>query len=317
MNKNCKLTIGATLLLTTAFSGAEVKAQTCAIPPTCDSLGYTMSEADCDGAVIKCPFDTTKVYCPKLAQDGSNSQNYPCSSKYYLTFSSSSALGNRCDYGSSTPFTTQITLYTPDLICNATNTNPSATPAVSVGFGSDVLAQQKCQSAYLYAMNSKVVGCCNDEGEITTLLPPMLEATGVKVPAVVGEDYYVDGASVGTVVARDSGTSSGWSGVVATFAGLATKTEASALCTNLKTGGLNWSLASGDYTCLLGHFKPSLQLGKSTTNGPWVMTANGYGICAGSLFSDNSYPTSCSRNPDYSTQCKEDALHQVVCVASF
>ena len=315
MNKNCKRTLGATLLLTTAFSVTEGWTQTCAIPPTCESLGYTMSEADCEGAVIKCPFDTTKVYCPKLAQDGSG--DYPCSSQYYITTTSSSNFLNSCHYNTSSisDFST-IKLNTSTMICRATNAVPNNFPS-SKNFETGILAKQNCESAYRYAVQNKVIGCCNADGEVTVLLPPMLEVTGVKVPAVVGADYYVDGASVGTVVARDSGTSSGWSGVVATFAGMATKTEASALCTNLKTGGLNWSLASGNNTCLLGHFKPSLQLGQSTTTSPWVMTANGYGICLGSSFSNNSYPTVCSHDPDSYPQCKEEALHQVVCQASF
>ena len=32
MNKNCKMTIGAMLLLTTAFSAFPANAQTCAVP---------------------------------------------------------------------------------------------------------------------------------------------------------------------------------------------------------------------------------------------------------------------------------------------
>lgn len=65
MNKNCKMTIGAMLLLTTAFSAFSANAQTCAVPPTCESLGYDKSADECvDKAVLKCPFDENKIFVP-------------------------------------------------------------------------------------------------------------------------------------------------------------------------------------------------------------------------------------------------------------
>ena len=39
-------------------------AQTCVTPPSCETLGYTDTADKCDGdAMIKCPFDTSKVFC--------------------------------------------------------------------------------------------------------------------------------------------------------------------------------------------------------------------------------------------------------------
>ena len=36
----------------------------CAVPPTCDELGYAYSSAECyEQTILKCPFDDTKVYC--------------------------------------------------------------------------------------------------------------------------------------------------------------------------------------------------------------------------------------------------------------
>ena len=74
MNKNCKLTIGAMLLLTTAFSVAEVRAQTCVVPPTCEGLGYDKTASDCGGlAKLRCPFDDSKYFCTAyLNPDGSS-----------------------------------------------------------------------------------------------------------------------------------------------------------------------------------------------------------------------------------------------------
>ena len=48
-----------------AASGAAA-AQTCATPPSCETLGFTKSETDCDGLeALKCPFDQSKLYCPQ------------------------------------------------------------------------------------------------------------------------------------------------------------------------------------------------------------------------------------------------------------
>ncbi len=310
MNKNCKGTLGATLLLTTAFSVTEGMAQTCAIPPTCESLGYTMSEADCEGAVIKCPFDTTKVYCPKLAQDGSG--DYPCSSKYYITLSSGS-FKDDCNYSSlSATDSSSLGLRSAQIICRATNAAPSNFPS-STYFGKGILARQNCESAFRYASQNKVVGCCNADGNVTVSFPPMLEVTGVKPPVIIGQDYYIDGSSVGTIVWRSFDSSGNRTGAVATLVGMATKTEASTICANYKAGGLTWTLASGYNACRLGQYKSDLKIGSHPY---WVMTTNGYGICSSTNdLNDTSYH--CSMNPDSNSQCKEDALHQVVCQASF
>lgn len=41
-----------------------VQAQTCTILPTCEELGFTKSEADCNGkSFIRCPLNKGKVYC--------------------------------------------------------------------------------------------------------------------------------------------------------------------------------------------------------------------------------------------------------------
>ena len=67
MNKNCKMTIGAMLLLTTAFSVAEVRAQTCVVPPTCEGLGYDKSASDCGGlAKLRCPF-AVRLMIPNIS----------------------------------------------------------------------------------------------------------------------------------------------------------------------------------------------------------------------------------------------------------
>ena len=63
-----KLIAGAMLSLGAAFSFSEVQAQTCVVPPSCEELGYTMTEADCGDAVkfLKCPLDQSKMFCLNL-----------------------------------------------------------------------------------------------------------------------------------------------------------------------------------------------------------------------------------------------------------
>ena len=67
MNTRTDKILGASLTLA-AFSfitATQVAAQTCVTPPTCESLGYNKTTADCEGkTILKCPFDTSQVYCP-------------------------------------------------------------------------------------------------------------------------------------------------------------------------------------------------------------------------------------------------------------
>ena len=56
------------LLLTGAalvgLSGSAYAAIDCAVPPTCEELGYAYPSHWCENqAVLKCPFDQTKVFC--------------------------------------------------------------------------------------------------------------------------------------------------------------------------------------------------------------------------------------------------------------
>lgn len=49
----------AGLLFATSASALE----NCVTPPTCDELGFTANAAECSGAALKCPWDTTKAAC--------------------------------------------------------------------------------------------------------------------------------------------------------------------------------------------------------------------------------------------------------------
>lgn len=72
MNKICSLNLGTALLVSSVFSPAQiVLAQSCTIPPTCESLGYDKNPRDCvDKAILKCPLDKTKLFCSNGVADG-------------------------------------------------------------------------------------------------------------------------------------------------------------------------------------------------------------------------------------------------------
>ena len=73
MKKELKRILGASFL-TIAFSfigNTSALAQTCATPPTCESLGYTLTASQCTGrTVLKCPLDTSKIFCVSAAEAG-------------------------------------------------------------------------------------------------------------------------------------------------------------------------------------------------------------------------------------------------------
>ena len=77
MNIRTDKILGASLALA-AFSfitPSHVQAQTCITPPSCESLGYTMTEADCEGYnFLKCPFDTSKIFCASATEVGKMTQ---------------------------------------------------------------------------------------------------------------------------------------------------------------------------------------------------------------------------------------------------
>ena len=73
------LTITTILIPLTAYTQ-------CITPPDCASIGYT--ETSCEGDGLKCPFDTSKLYCP------------PCDSSYKYTCSGDNIknpIGDTCN----------------------------------------------------------------------------------------------------------------------------------------------------------------------------------------------------------------------------
>lgn len=60
------------LVLALSLTAGVATAQVCATQPTCEGLGFTQKASDCTGnLVLKCPFDTSKVFCGGSACDSS------------------------------------------------------------------------------------------------------------------------------------------------------------------------------------------------------------------------------------------------------
>lgn len=60
--------IWGTALLVSAFSfmnltSAFAQTTACVTPPSCEDLGYVYSTTQCTSGILKCPFDTDKVFC--------------------------------------------------------------------------------------------------------------------------------------------------------------------------------------------------------------------------------------------------------------
>ncbi len=66
-------------ILAFSFAASTASAQTCDTPPSCEELGYTMTEAQCVGLkTLKCPFDKSKISCgTSLSRDEFLAQNIP------------------------------------------------------------------------------------------------------------------------------------------------------------------------------------------------------------------------------------------------
>ena len=307
MNKNCKMTIGAMLLLTTAFSAFSVNAQTCAVPPTCESLGYDKSADECvDKAVLKCPFDENKIFCSNGIADGVAAEDYgggtgpngsyqvgdqlTCKGKpvgYVISVSTNGSGGKiaALDYESNTNMGQDAAKE----LCKAKTDCNLAWNLVTSGEELSLICKAKKQSmgdtitqapSSLYpAYYTSGSGCSSTS---TTKGKPYCTASfatdknngGASTPSVktykVGDTYSVNGVAMGKVVEVDS---TGQHGVLAVSMGQANAATANATCTAKTNGGLNWGLATGRHACAIG--------GSTSCFDCSLHTSGGSGYCSG------------------------------------
>ena len=81
---------GLTALAFSSIFTSTAFAQTCAVVPTCEDLGYDLSASDCaDKKALKCPFDNTKYFC--------NVSTTNCTSSHTLTSCPENAVCSTCE----------------------------------------------------------------------------------------------------------------------------------------------------------------------------------------------------------------------------
>ena len=318
MNKNCKMTIGAMLLLTTAFSAFPANAQTCAVPPTCESLGYDKSADECSGlAQLKCPFDQSKYFCPPYRNAGEgepiavgdiaysdgtySAVPIPTKIPVGVVYSTSGLIVALSPYKTNVnPGSGLSATACQSFTTNGKNgwTNPTLEELQSVYANrSKVETTLATLSAtplgtekYIYDVSSycpdylvfatgKTDNCSN--GAVLRCVNTLAKIAGDTTPTTtykVGDTYVKDGVALGTVVSVDS---TGQHGKLAISRGSTTSTsEASTLCNGMTAGGAIWGLASCPHACQI------------TPGGTFYTSDCGYCSCVGT--SDYCYSGSSS-----------------------
>ena len=318
MNKNCKMTIGAMLLLTTAFSAFPVNAQTCAVPPTCESLGYDKSADECSGlAQLKCPFDQSKYFCTAYRNAGEgepiavgdiaysdgtySAVPIPTKIPVGVVYSTSGLIVALSPYKTNVnPGSGLSATACQSFTTNGKNgwTNPTLEELQSVYANrSKVETTLATLSAtplgtekYIYDVSSycpdylvfatgKTDNCSN--GAVLRCVNTLAKIAGDTTPTTtykVGDTYVKDGVALGTVVSVDS---TGQHGKLAISRGSTTSTsEASTLCNGMTAGGAIWGLASCPHACQI------------TPGGTFYTSDCGYCSCVGT--SDYCYSGSSS-----------------------
>lgn len=289
MNKNCKMTIGAMLLLTTAFSAFPANAQTCAVPPTCESLGYDKSADECSGlAQLKCPFDQSKYFCTAYRNAGEGEPIAVGDIAYSDGTYSAVPIPTKIPVGVVYSTSGQIVALSP----YKTNVNPgsglSATACQSFttngknGWTNPTLEELQSVYAnrskvettlatlsatplgtekYIYDVSSycpdylvfatgKTDNCSN--GAVLRCVNTLAKIAGGTTPTTtykVGDTYVKDGVAVGTVVSVDSTRQHGR--VAIARGSVDGLTNAAPICNSLTAGGLLWGLANKTDTCKL------------------------------------------------------------------
>ncbi len=289
MNKNCKMTIGAMLLLTTAFSVAEVRAQTCVVPPTCEGLGYDKTASDCGGlAKLRCPFDDSKYFCTAymnpdgsapvavgdiVYSDGSYANpeiSQPTKTPIGVIYNSNGgyfvALEDFGSFGyyqtiSCSGYTTGAKNWSvptenqlKEMYKNITTLNASI----------DLFAKTRLEGEYAYGTASSTTtwtiryvnmstGKSGGSIEIKDTFPTRCVNTLANITPTT-EPYKVGDSYIKNGVAIGTIValdSSGKHGTIAFNAGSATATDATSICAAKNTGGLAWALATGPHACTL------------------------------------------------------------------
>lgn len=254
-------------------------AQTCTVPPTCESMGYNKTAAQCGNlATLKCPFDSSKLFCTAFTDAEDNTPiaigDYAYSDGTFsaalkpgktpigVIFNTSGlavALDNYMDVGYGAWSDTKCSGYTSgslNLWKNSTkehllsmyNNKTKIDSALSA-----VSATPLSSSKLAYGVSSiytNYVDFSNGGDLLGSEKRPLrciiditaITATPVTSTYKVGDTYVKDGIALGLVT---SITDNGIHGTVTSMAiNIGNQSEISVSCNNKTSGNLNWGIAS-------------------------------------------------------------------------
>lgn len=316
MNKKCKMTIGVMLLCSTAFSANPAAAQTCAVPPTCESLGYDKKAEDCeDKAILKCPLDSSKIFCSNGSADGiSPTPGYgggtgpngsyrvgdllTCNGKsvgYVIEVNDTGASGriSSMDYENNKATFNKTT---GNAHCKAKNSCNLAWELVrdgseigkicqAKGVSIDTMWSQSESHGYYAKMSSCISSSStviyNDVKNPTPIfctaafVSDKSSGGATQTTYKVGDTYVLNGVPAGKIVELDS---TGQHGIVAFSGGTASASNANTLCSGKSVAGLNWALATGNHACKIITDAAIEQCALHTSSGSGYCASGGFNV---------------------------------------
>ena len=312
MNKNCKMTIGAMLLLTTAFSAFSANAQTCAVPPTCESLGYDKSADECSGlAQLKCPFDQSKYFCTAYRNAGEgkpiavgdiaysdgtySAVPIPSKTPVGVVFNTSGLVIALLPYktdiddfasvsetmcsgyssGSTSGWQNPSKAELQSIYANKTKIDATLTTLATTTLGTGRYIYDtgsNCHNHINFSTGKDMTDCSISSNGIMRCVNTLAKIAGDTTPTTT---YKVGDTYVKDGVAVGTIVkvdSTGQHGTVAFTGGTASATEANTICNGKSVAGLNWTLATASSAC-------KLLKGNSAIDECAVHTSSGSGWC--------------------------------------
>ena len=312
MNKNCKMTIGAMLLLTTAFSAFPANAQTCAVPPTCESLGYDKSADECSGlAQLKCPFDQSKYFCTAYRNAGEgepiavgdiaysdgtySAVPIPTKIPVGVVFNTSGLVIALLPYktdiddfasvsetmcsgyssGSTSGWQNPSKAELQSIYANKTKIDATLTTLATTTLGTGRYIYDtgsNCHNHINFSTGKDMTDCSISSNGIMRCVNTLAKIAGDTTPTTT---YKVGDTYVKDGVAVGTIVkvdSTGQHGTVAFTGGTASATEANTICNGKSVAGLNWTLATASSAC-------KLLKGNSAIDECAVHTSSGSGWC--------------------------------------
>ena len=287
MTDNFRLNFGVSLsvLAFSCFEPSQSLAQTCTVPPTCESMGYNKTASQCGNlATLKCPFDQTKLFCTAFTDSEGNTPiavgDYAYSDGTFsaalkpgktpigVIFNTSGlavALDNYTNVGYGSYSDTKCSEYTSgslslwknptqehlsSMYSNKTQIDNALSAVSATPLGSSKLAYG-LTSIYIKYINFSNGNNLNANSSTENYpLRCIIDITSITAtPVIPTKTYNVGDTYVKDGIAQGLVTSITDNGIHGTVTSVATiigtQSEISVSCSNKTSGNLNWGIASG------------------------------------------------------------------------